>query len=111
MPEKFKLVEEKPFLNVYSNGIVEVNLRRLEGDQGPVDIDVFTLKFGRPTYDVAVTPDGYSVTADIRFPMQSLRPKRIDNVIEQLQDAKAGIQDIEDLLRTLFPDTPIADRP
>ena len=67
-------------------------------------------KLGGPTYDIAVTPDGYSVTADIRFPMRSLRPKRVDKAIEQLQEIKEGIQDIEDLLRTLFPDTPIADR-
>ncbi len=111
MPGKFKLVEEKSFLSVYSNGKVEVRLRRIQGDQGFVDIDVFTLKFGEPTYDVALTSDGYSVTTDIRFPMRSLRPKRIDKAIGLLQDAKAGIQDIEDLLRMLFPDTPIADRP
>lgn len=109
--EKFRLIKELPFLSVYSNGEIEVKLRRLEGPDGPVDIDAFSVRPGGPSYDIVLTKDGYSVTAEPGFPMRSMRPKRIDKAVARLQEAKNGIRSIENLLRELFPDTPIADRP
>ena len=111
MPGKFELVKDRPYLKTYSDGDIRINLRRVDGLDGPVDIDISTLKAGGPEYHVAVTEDGYSVTVDPGFPMSALRPKRIDAAIQRLLDAKAGIAAIEDLLRELFPDTPVADRP
>lgn len=111
MAGKFQLVSEKPKVSTYSNGVIDVKLRRLEGPDGPVDIDAFSVRLAGPAYNITLTKDGYSVTAEPRFPMRSMRPKRIDKAVDQLQEAKMGIAAIEDLLRELFPDTPIADRP
>lgn len=111
MPGRFRLVSEKPFASTYSNDVIELKLRRIEGPDGPVDIDAFSIRPGGPSYTVTLTKDGYSVTAEPAFPMKSMRPKRIDKAVDQLQEAKTGILSIEDLLRELFPDTPIANRP
>jgi hypothetical protein len=55
----------------------EVKLRRIEGPDGPVDIDGSAVRMRGPVYHIAVTGDGYSVTVDPGFPMIAPRPKRI----------------------------------
>lgn len=109
-PARFRLVRERPWLQVYSDDKIEIKLRDMGENWDIKDllIDVKSLEPCGPSYHVVSTGAGFLITAEPGLPTMFMRPNSIRKVIDQLEGSIQTISNLEDFLRSKYPDVPIA---